>query len=131
MPGDVTDVDQQPRRAGRADAVHRQQRGAGRLEELTQLLVGGLLPRVDPLEVGDELGGDAPAGLAGGVPRPHLRQQHLRLRCRQVLLRAARDELKQQVVQLRDHPGVVFTECPAPVGQHPQHRELLIVDDRS
>jgi len=35
------------------------------------------------------------------------------------------------VVQLRDHPGVVRTERPAPVGQDPQHRELLVVDDRT
>jgi hypothetical protein len=67
------------RRAGRADAVQVQQRGAGRLDELAQLLVGGLLARVDPLEVSDELGGDATAGLAGGVPRPDLGQQRLGL----------------------------------------------------
>jgi hypothetical protein len=35
------------------------------------------------------------------------------------------------VVQLRHHPGVVLPERPAPVGQHPQDGELLVVDDRS
>jgi hypothetical protein len=50
--GDVTDVDEQPGRAGRADAVERQQRGAGRLDVLAQFLVGGLLPRVGLLGVG-------------------------------------------------------------------------------
>ncbi len=35
---------------------------------------------VDALEVADELGGDATAGFAGGVSRPHLRQQCLGLR---------------------------------------------------
>jgi len=63
--------------------------------------------------------------------RPDLRQQRLGLRRGQVLLRAARNELEQQVVQLRDHAGVVFAERAAPVGQHAQHRELLVIDDRS
>jgi hypothetical protein len=41
------------------------------------------------------------------------------------------DELEQQVVQLRDHPGVVLNERPAPIGQDSQHGGLLVVDDRS
>lgn len=53
-------------------------------DEFAQLLVGGPLPYVDPLEIGDELGGDATAGLAGGVPRSHLGQQRLGLRDRQI-----------------------------------------------
>ena len=52
----------------------------GRQDELTQLLVRGPLARVDGLEVGDELSGDPPSGLAGSVPRTELRQQRLRLR---------------------------------------------------
>jgi hypothetical protein len=123
-----TSMSSRPRRTGRCRAG--QQRGAGRLDELAQLLVGGLLAGVDPLEVGGELGGDAAAGLAGGVPRPDLGQQRLGLRGGQVLLRPARDELEQQVVQLRDHAGVVLAERPAPVGQDAQHSELLVVDDR-
>lgn len=77
--GDVADVDEQSRGAGRADAVQRQQRGAGGLDQLAQLLVGGLLPCVDPLEISNELGSDATSRLAGGVARPDLREQRLRL----------------------------------------------------
>jgi hypothetical protein len=32
----------------------------------------------------------------------------------------------QKLVQLGDHAGVVVAQRPAPVGQDPQHRELLI-----
>jgi hypothetical protein len=35
------------------------------------------------------------------------------------------------VVQLTDHPGVVLGQRSAPIDQHPQHRELLVVDDRA
>ena len=86
---------------------------------------------VDPLEVGDQLGGDPPPGPAGEVARAYLRQQRLGLRRGQVLLRAARDKLEEQVVQLRDHPSVVLPKGAAPVGQHAQHRELLVIDHRS
>ena len=105
--------------------------GAGRGDQLAQLLVRGLLAGVDPFEVGDQLGGDPAPGLAGGVARSDLRQQCLGLGRGQVLLRPAGDQLQQQVVQLADHPGVVLTQRPAPVDQHPQHRELLVVDHRS
>ena len=53
------------------------------------------------------------------------------LRGRQVLLRAAWDQLQEQMVQLGDHPGVVLTQGPTAVDQHPKHRELLVVHDRS
>ena len=33
-------------------------------------------------------------------------------------------------MQLGDHPGVVLAQGPAPVDQHPQHGQLLVVDDR-
>ena len=96
-----------------------------------ELLVGGLLAGVDPLQVGDQLGGDPAAGLAGGVAGSDLGQQRLGLGGGQVLLRPAWDQLEQQLVQLGDHPGVVLTQRPAPVDQDPQHRELLVVDDRT
>jgi hypothetical protein len=35
----------------------------------------------------------------------------------------------QQLVQLGDHPGVVFAQRPAAVGQDPQHRQLLVIGD--
>ena len=34
-------------------------------------------------------------------------------------------------MQLGDHPGVVLTQGPTAVDQHPKHRELLVVHDRS
>ena len=67
-PGDVADLDQQPGRTGRSDAVQVQQAGPGGRDQVDEFLVGGLLAGIDPLQVGDELGGDAFAGLAGGVP---------------------------------------------------------------
>ena len=50
-PGDVTDLDQQPRRPGRADAVQVQQRGSGGLDQRDEFLVRRFLPRVEPFEV--------------------------------------------------------------------------------
>jgi len=47
---------------------------------------------------------------------------------REILLRPARDQLEQQLVQLTDHPGVVLTQRPTPVAQDPQYRELLVID---
>ena len=35
----------------------------------------------------------------------------------------------QQLVQLGDHPGVIFAQRPAAAGQAPQHRELLVIGD--
>lgn len=106
-----------------------QQPGAGRGHQLTQLLVGGLLPGMDAFEVTDELRGDPAAGLACGVTEPDLGQQRLGLGRGQILLRPTRDQLQQQVMQLRDHPGVVLAQGPATVGQDPEHRELLVVHD--
>src|SRR3954454_9347885 len=83
-PGDVADLDQEPRSTGRADARQVEQSGAG--------------------------GGDASTGLAGGVAGPHLRKENLGLCGRDVLLRATGDELEEQLVELGDHPGVVLTQ---------------------
>ena len=99
-------------------------------DEFGELLVGGLLALVDPLEVGDQLRGDPTAGLAGGVAGSDLGQQCLGLAGGEVLLRPARDQLQQQLVQLGDHPGVVLTERAAAVDQDPQHGELFVVDHR-
>jgi hypothetical protein len=99
-------------------------------EQRGQLGVRGLLALIDPLEIGDELRGHPPAGLARSVPGTHRGQQRLGLGCGQVLLRPTGDELQQQVVQLGHHPGVVLTQRAAPVDQDPQHRQLLVVDDR-
>ena len=65
--GDLADRDQEAGGAGGADAVHVHQRGSRLLHQSGQLLVGGLLALVDPLEVGDQLGRDAASGLAGEV----------------------------------------------------------------
>ena len=130
-PGDVADLDQQPGRAGGADAVQVHQAGAGRGDQLGEFLVRGLLALIDPLEVADQLGGDPPTGLAGDVARADRGQQGLGLGGGQVLLRTARDQFQQQVVDLGHLAGVVITQRAAPVDQDPQHRELLVVDDRT
>jgi len=49
-PGDVADLDQQPGRTGGSDAVQVQQPGAGRFDQLGELLVGGLGAGVDLLQ---------------------------------------------------------------------------------
>jgi hypothetical protein len=61
-PGDAAGLDQQPCGAGRADPLQGHQRGAGGLEGGGQLLAGGLLALMDTFQVGDQLGGDPPAG---------------------------------------------------------------------
>jgi hypothetical protein len=68
---------------------------AGRGHQLAQLLVGGLLAGMDPLQVRYQLGGDALAGLADHVARPDAGEQLLGLGSRQVLLRSARDQFQQ------------------------------------
>jgi hypothetical protein len=124
-------LDQQPGGTGRADPVQLHQAAPGRGDQLLELLVRGLAALIDPLQVADQLGGDPPPGLAGGVTRPDLGQQRLGLGRREVLLRTAGDQLQEQVMDLADHPGVVLTQGSAPVDQDPQDRELLVVDDRA
>jgi hypothetical protein len=95
-----------------------------------ELLVGGLLPLVDPLQVADQLRRHATAGLPGRITRSHPRRQCPGLPGRQVLLRTARDQLEEQLVQLGDHPGVVVAERSTAVDQDPQDGELFVVDHR-
>ena len=109
-PGDVTDPDQQPSGAGGADAVQVHQAGAGGGEEFFELFVRGLLAGVDPLEVRDEFGSDPATGLAHDVAGTHPGQQSLGLRGGEVLLRPARDQLQQQLVELGDHPRMVIAQ---------------------
>src|SRR6188472_2972628 len=77
--GDVADFDEQSGRTRGADAVQAGQARAGRGEPLSQLLVRGLLARIDPLEVADQLGRNAATDLAGDVPGPDGREQLLGL----------------------------------------------------
>ncbi len=125
-PGQVPDLDEQPRRTRRADTVQAQQRGAGRRDELLQLLVGGLLPGIDPLEVSDQLRGHALAGLADRVPRSDAGQQGLGLGGREVLLRATGQHFQQDPVQLADLAGVLVPDRAAPVDEQLQHLELRV-----
>jgi hypothetical protein len=78
--GDVPDLDQQPRRALWPHAGQRHQGAAGRLDQLLECLVSGLLPAVDPLRVTDELGGDSaasfPAVRDDAHEREHVDCQH-------------------------------------------------------
>lgn len=118
--GDVTDLDQQPCGTGGSDAVQVQQAGAGLLDQLGELLVRGLLPRIDLLQVSDQLGRDPATGLADDVSWSDLGQQRLGLRRGQVPLRPAGDQLEQQLVQLAGLAGVVLTQRPPPVDQQAQ-----------
>lgn len=94
-----------------------QQGGAGGFDQLGQLFVRGLLSCVDPFEVCDQLGGDPASGLADHVTWPHRRQQRLGLGGRQVLLRTARDQLEQQLVQLGGLARVLIAQRAASVDQ--------------
>ncbi len=62
--GDVPDLDEQPRGAGRADAMQPQQRCPGRSQQKPVALVCVLAALIDPLQVRDQLGRDPLAGLA-------------------------------------------------------------------
>jgi hypothetical protein len=77
--GDVADLDEYPSGAGGSDAVEVQQGRAGGFDQLGELLVRGLLPGVDPLQVRDQLRGDSAAGLADAVAGADLGQQGLGL----------------------------------------------------
>jgi len=86
---------------------------------------------MDPFQVADQLGGDAASGLADRVTGTHLGEQRFGLSSGEVLLRAARDQFQQQLVELGDHPGVVLTQRASPVDQDPQYCELFVVDHRA
>ena len=79
-PVDVADVGQQPGRAGGADAVQFEQRGVLGSDEGLDLFLAGLDLAVDAFQLGDQLGGEPPAGLAGDVTRPGGRDQGTGLR---------------------------------------------------
>ena len=130
-PGDVTGLDQQPGGAGRSDPMQAGQRGSSGRKQRRQLFVGGLGALVDALEVADQLGRHLPACPACRIARADLGEQRLGLGRGQALLGAAGDELEQQLVQLTDHPDVVFAQGPAPVSQDPQHHQLLVGDHRA
>ena len=91
-PGDVADLGQQPGGAGGTDPVQAGQRAAGGFEQVTEFLVGGLLPLVEAFQVADQLGGDPAAGLACGIAGADLGQQGLGLGCGEVFLCSAGDE---------------------------------------
>ncbi len=128
--GDVADLDQQPGSAGGADAVQVNQGGSGLLDEYGQFLVGGLLSLVDPLELGDQFGGGASAGVAGDAKRSDGGEQLLGLGSGQVLLRPAWISSKRRKCKLRGLAGVLVSQGPSPVDQDPQRRQLLVVDRR-
>src|SRR3954447_18915311 len=73
-PGDVADLDREPCCTGGPDAVQVQQPGAGGSDQFAELLVGILLPGIDPLQIADQLSSEPASGLAGHVTCPDLRQ---------------------------------------------------------
>lgn len=105
--------------AGRADAVQAHQRGPGGLDEGGELLVRGVLTLIDALQVSDQLGRGAAAGLAGEVAGSDGREQGFGLGGGRVLLRCAGDQLEQQVLDLGHLAGVLVPEGAASVEQHP------------
>lgn len=87
-PGDVADLDRQAGGPGGSDAVQVQQGGAGRGDQLAELLVRCLLPGMDPLEIAGQLGGQAASGLACDITRADTGQEGFGLGGGQVLLRS-------------------------------------------
>ena len=96
-----------------------------------QLLVRGLLPRVDPLQVDHQLHGHPFAGLADRVTGADPSQDGLGLGGREVLLRATGQHFQQDPVQLADLAGVFLADRAAPVHQQLQHLELRVGHDRA
>ncbi len=126
---DVADVAEQAGGPGGADAVQVEQPGAGGLDQLGQLLGRGLDLLVDCFEVGDQLGGELPAGLADDVAGPDAGQQVTGLPGGQVLVRPARHQVGEQPVQPVHGQGAGGAELVAAVGQQPQrHRRIVHLD---
>jgi hypothetical protein len=107
--GDVTNLHEQPCSTRGADALQVQQASAGRGDQRVELLVGGLLALVDPLEVNDQFCRDASTGLPCDVSRSDRREQCFGLGRGQALLRTTRDQFQQHVVNLGDLAGVLIT----------------------
>ncbi len=95
-PGDVTNLDEEPGRTGGADAVQIEQSGSRLRQQFGELLVGGFLAGIDPLEVTDQLGSHPASGLADGIAGTDLGEQRLGLSGGKVLLRPAGDQFQQQ-----------------------------------
>jgi hypothetical protein len=70
------------------------QRGAGGGDQFLEFLVGLFGALVDPLEVGDQVGGHSAAGVAGRVAGPDRGQQCLGLGGGQALLGPAGDQFQ-------------------------------------
>ena len=77
-----------------------QQGGPGRRDQGLETFLGGLLARVDPFQVGHQLGGDPFAVLAHGVTWADLGRQDLGLSSGEVLLGATGQHSQQDSVQL-------------------------------
>ena len=81
---------------------------------------------VDGLELTDQLGRELAAGAAGQVPRTHRGQQRPGLERGQVPFRAAADEFGEQPVQPVEGLRAAAGQLVPPVGQQPQHRQVLV-----
>ena len=81
-------------------------------------------------ELGDQLGGEPAAGLAGDVTRADRGQQVLRLRGGQELLRPAGEQFQQQPVQPVHRLRAGHAQLITAIGQQPQrHRRIIGGDD--
>lgn len=92
-----------------------EQGSPGGFDQLGELLVGGLLALVEPLQVDHELHRDSFVSRARHVPRSDSGEEFAGLSGQEVPLRTTWDELHEQLVQLAGHPGVVspiLRPCP-------------------
>jgi hypothetical protein len=96
------------------------QRGVLGSGEGLDLFPAGLDLAVDAFQLGDQLGGEPPAGLAGNVTRPGGREQGTGLCRGQESLRPAGHQVQQQPVDPVDGLGAGPAELVAPVGQQAQ-----------
>lgn len=87
--GDVTGVAEDTGGVGWSDAVQVEQTGPGLVEQFVQLDIGGLNLAIDCGQLGDQLGGELPAGLADHLARPDGGQQCLGLHGGEELFDAA------------------------------------------
>lgn len=93
--GDVPDLDEQLGGPGGSDAVQVGQGGAGLAQQGGELLVRGLPPLVEPLEVSHQLGRDPFPGLAHHVAGAHTGENLAGLGGGEVALGASGNELQQ------------------------------------
>ncbi|MGN6174326.1 MAG: hypothetical protein ACTHPS_15490 [Streptosporangiaceae bacterium] len=100
------------------------QRGTLGLGQDSDLLLAGLDLAVDACQLGDQLGYEPPAGLAGDVAGPGGRDQGTGLGRGQELLRPSREQFQQQPVDPAAGLSAGPAQLVAPVSQQAQHDQI-------